>query len=342
MPQKPIPLRTLDRRMPQAGRIRSGHKVPTADGKDRPNALRTFRFTSKDQQSLVRVAELYGGDVKAWHDPLSPDRWEVYTEASEINVALPPGDPLGGTPIYEMWTKGGNQRRCDGETCTLAQGAGPEGADPMEVPCLCAKRGLECKLTTRLSVILPDVRFLGTWRIDSKGRNAAEELPGMVAGVQATEAAGIVRAILRLDHRVEMHRGKKREFVVPTLGVDATPEELAAGSVRLGLQGGAYTAALEPAAVDRCPGCESPYSLHRLGCPNELVLRDAVVVDVKEAGVVDPENVQAWLDTLTQTQQNKVLGKARKKAEERGMDVPNRFEEITVELADMVMANGTP
>lgn len=335
---KPIPVREMAVRMPQAGRIRAGHKVPGPKG-DRPTALRTFRFTSKDRASLLKVAELYGGEVKEWTDPLSPDRYEVYTDAAEIRVALPPGDPLGGTPIYEDWSRGGNQRRCDGEVCTLAQGAGPDGSEPMEVSCLCAREGkLTCKLTTRLSVILPDVRFLGLWRIDSRGRNAAEELPGMVAGVQATEARGIVRAILRLDHRIEMHRGKKREFVVPMLGVDATPEELAAGDARLGLQGGdtSPVPALEPAAAD-CPGCVSVYSLHRRGCPHEPRIVDATVV-----GDDVPRMVRHWLDTLTSTQRNKVLKKAVAKAQEVGMDVPRMFEDITVELADLVMANGTP
>lgn len=355
---QPILLRNLDRRLPQAGRIRAGRKVPLPEGKSRPAKLTTFRFTSKDEVSLNRVAELYGGEVKPWEDPLSPDRFEVTTEASEIKVALPP-DPLGGTPIYEMWSRGGCERRCDGETCTLSQGAGPDGSEPKEVPCLCATRGeLACKLTTRLSVILPDVRFLGVWRIDSKGKNAAKELPGMVEGVQAMQEKGIVRAVLRLDYRVEMRRGRKQEFVVPMLGVDATPEELAAGSVRLGLQDGGAPAALE-APLPGCPGCASPYSLHRRGCPNEAplnpeVLRPTEIITptegqpivmgekANEVWPMDPQMVQHWLDALTAAQRAKVLVKAREKAEEVGWDVPTKFEDIGLELADQVMGYGTP
>jgi hypothetical protein len=357
---QPIPLRNLDRRLPQAGRIRAGRKVPMPGGKTRPGKLTTFRFTSKDEVSLNRVAELYGGDVLPWSDPLSPDRFELTTEASEIKVALPP-DPLGGTPVYEMWSRGGCERRCDGETCTLSHGAGPDGSEPKEVPCLCATRGeLACKLTTRLAVILPDVRFLGVWRLDSRGKNAAKELPGMVEGVQAMQAKGIVRAVLRLDYRVEMHRGRKQEFVVPMLGVDATPEELAAGSVRLGLQdGGASAPAVLEAPSPGCPGCASPYSLHRRGCPNEAplnpeVLRPTEIItpvegqpivlgETPDAPVVrDPEMVRHWLDALTTAQRAKVLVKAREKAEEVGWDVPTAFEAITLELADQVLGNGTP
>lgn len=315
---KPFKISDLSQRLPQAGRIRLGHKVRARSGKPAPAKLRTFRFTSSDDKALTKVAELYGGDIRPWADRSSPDRFELYTDASEIRVVLPP-DPLGGTPIFEMWEGGGNKRRCDGELCVVPRGAGPDGEDPMEVDCLCAREGrLSCRVTTRLSVVLPDVRFLGTWRMDSKGKNAAMELPGMVAGVQALDAGrGMVPAVLRLEERITWDEGKKKEYVVPVVGVDATPEELAAGSVRLGT-GDSVVAALGPAEVIG----EGPVALPET--PDVMI-------------PADPELVQAWLDSLTQLQQNKVLNRAREIAAARGWLVPIVIQEVSMELADVVM-----
>lgn len=364
MSRGPIKIREMTARLPQAGRIRLGKKVPTSSGKSRPQKLRTFRFTSKDSASIERVASLYGGTVEPWSDPLAaPGQWQVETDAEEIRIALPP-DPLGESS-YELWSGGGCQRRCDGEVCTLQQGSGPDGAEPTEVPCLCARRGeLECKITTRLQVILPDVRFLGTWRIDTKGMNAAQELPGMVAGVQAMESRGFTRAVLRLDYRVETSGGKRKEFVVPVIGVDATPDELAAGTQRLG-QISHKVPALE---TPGCPGCASVYSLHDAGCPNitgghelDVVLAETerraddfidVVAEPEPValtehagsapGPLDPELVQAWLESLTNSQRAVVLVKARNLADTLGQPPPTRWEEIPLEVADALMGNGTP
>lgn len=267
------------------------------------------------------------------------------TDATEIEVALPP-DPLGES-WYELWTKGGCERRCDGETVTLARGAGPDGAEPVEQPCLCAARGeLVCKRTTRLSVLLPDVRFLGCWRLDTKGENAAEELPGMVAMVQAMQGRGITKAVLRLDQR----KSGRNEFVVPMLGLDATVNELAAGDGRLGLQDGtAPTPVLEAA----CPGCVSPYSMHREGCQyrpfdtgetgvidvDELVDTGGAAVigeDILTRRPIDEALTRAWLESLSNAQKAKALLVGNRLAREQGWDPPQRFQDISLELADLV------
>src|SRR5688572_22362285 len=363
----PIKVRELNGQLTQAGRIRAGKKV-TSGGRTRPEKLRNFRFTSSDRGSIEQVSKLYGGTVQPWNDPMAaPNQWEVITEADEISVALPQ-DPLSDT-VYELWSGGGCQRRCDGETVTLAVGGGPDGSEPVERSCLCAERGeLECKLTTRLSVILPEIRFLGLWRLDTKGINAAKELPGMVAGIQALQTQpGFVRAVLRLEQRVSRRPGHKpSRFVVPTLGLDNSPEEIVAGAAQLGR---AQMPALDAPAS--CPGCASVYSTHWPDCPNRSVLADDIVPelpeallswdgDVVEAELVedgpivltetagqevtlrDPENVQAWADALTTNQRAKVLMKARISQRARGLGQARTFEEIDVDLLDELMGNGTP
>jgi len=351
----PIRVRDIRNQLPQAGRIRAGRKVKVKGrgGKEvtAPQKLRNFRFTSSDRRSIEQVAGLYGGEVVPWTDPLAaPGQFEVITEVNEINVALPT-DPLSDT-VYELWSGGGCQRRCDGEKVMMARGGGEDGSEPVEQDCICASKGeLECKLTTRLSVIIPDIRFLGLWRLDTKGINAAKELPGMVANIQALQGQpGFTSAVLRLEQRTVRKEGQKpSQFVVPVLGLDNTPQELIDGQARF------QAAAIDASAS--CPGCASIYSQHWLDCPNigtndddvidaEVVEPEPEVLALPEyAGapeVRDPEMVHAWMDSLTTSQQGRVLIKARAVAMDWGVPEPSHFGEITVELADAVCGNGTP
>lgn len=230
-----VPTSQLQRRLPEAGRIRTGVKKRTSNGKERPAAIPEFRFTSHDQQALAQIAEMYGGEVRPWSDPKAAGgQHEVITEASEIRVVLPP-DPLGGTPVYEQWGGGGCERRCNGVDCTILQ-QGPDGLEPTEVPCLCDARGeMACNVITRLTVILPEVRFAGVWRLDTKSWNAAQELPGMVDMVQQIQSTGgLAYATLTLKQRRSVAGGQTRNFIVPMLGIPQTVEQLAAGQARLG------------------------------------------------------------------------------------------------------------
>lgn len=238
-----VPLATIARRIPEAGRIRIGVKAPTSKGGERPKAIGEFRFTSHDRAALEQIAGMYGGAVKPWSDPKAAEgQYEVITSAPEIRVVLPP-DPLGGSPVYELWGGGGCERRCDGITATVLQ-QGPDGLEPTDVACLCAARGeLSCSVTTRLSVILPEVRFAGVWRLDTKSWNAAQELPGMVDLIQQMQGRGLSYAVLAVKHRRSVFAGETRRFMVPVLGVGASIEELAAGQARLGSIGAGDTVA---------------------------------------------------------------------------------------------------
>lgn len=224
-----VPIANMARRIPEAGRIRFGVKSGKA-----MRALSTFRFTSHDREALDQIAALYGGDVKPWSDPKAAEgQFEVITQASEIRVVLPP-DPLGGTPVYELWGGGGCERRCDGLNAQVVT-KGPDGAEMLDVPCICAaKEAMSCEPRTRLSVILPQIRFGGVWRLETKSWNAAQEMPGMVDLIQSLQERGLTRGVLALKHRRSVTAGETHKFIVPVLGVDETVEALAAGSARLG------------------------------------------------------------------------------------------------------------
>lgn len=274
MSRLPVPIAQINRRLPEAGRIRTGKKTATRNGREAPTALREFRFTSHDREALDQVADMYGGEVKSWSEPkAAPGQFELLTSATEIRVVLPP-DPLGGTPVYERWSGGGCDRRCDGLICTT-QVQGPEGPEPTEVGCLCAAAGeMSCDVKVRLNVLLPEVRFVGTWRLESKSWNAAQELPGMVDMIQSLQGQGLSYATLTLQPRKSVSGGETHNFVIPVLGIPASLEQLAAGASQLQSLGTGGAASSAPAlgagesSVEEPPGVTSPGSGDRDAVPS--------------------------------------------------------------------------
>ena len=229
---KMIPLNQLDKRAPEAGRIRLGVKAGRA-----MKSIDTFRFTSPHKDAIERLAELYGGVAKPWSDAkANKNQYEVITDANKIEVIV---QPEGLSVWYEMWTGGGCARRCDGEEVQTPS------KDPNEMydisPCICNKKGVsECRPYTRLNVVLPALAFAGMWRLETKGWNAAHELPGMFDMLTALRETGApVRGFLHLEQRTSVRGGQTKHFVVPTLSMDASPNELISG------KGGA-TLSIEP------------------------------------------------------------------------------------------------
>lgn len=243
----------MNQRIPEQGRIRFGEKT----AKGAPKAIDTFRFTSSDKEAIEQLAGLYGGKPAPWTDAKQQGQWQVTTTTSKIKVVLPP-DPLQDTPIYELWAGGGVLRRCDGETALVPRKTA-DGAEMAETPCICdAEQQMACKPKTRLNVILPDIPFGGTWRLETGGWNAAQELPGMVAAVQQMQERGFVVAALTLVHATSTFAGQTRKFVVPRLYVDASLEEIVAGKASMGSLGPArdVPAPLELAAEPFLTGYE--------------------------------------------------------------------------------------
>lgn len=226
MPSHPVvtPITKLVGRPQEQGRIRPGKK----NEKGWPVALKTFRFTSVDQAAIAQIAAAYGGDVVPWDDPKARVRnqFEVVTTASEIDVWVPPDSVFVG---YEEWSGGGCQRRCDGETCEL-----PE-QDGTEVPCLCvANNVLQCKPKTRISVVLPDVNFGGTWRLDSNSWDTHREMPSMaelLGGMAANQSFIMAKLSLVQRSKLKKMKGKmtKVNYVVPTLSAAMSPRAMMAG-----------------------------------------------------------------------------------------------------------------
>lgn len=205
-----MPIIDVQVRMRELGRIRIGQK----GAKGQPQKLDRFRVTSADRTLVERVAALYGGAVTPWTGSDGREQFEVVTDTTRIPVLLPP-QPV--TQWMELWSGGGCQRRCDGQTETLT-----------DSPCLCKANDDEvCKPTTRLNVVLRDVPGLGVFRLETHGWNAAQELPG--AAAFAAQAGGMIPAHLTLEERVSRSDGQTRRFMVPGLDVEVTPAQLLAG-----------------------------------------------------------------------------------------------------------------
>ena len=283
-----VPIRNIARRIPEAGRIRIGVRTGKA-----MRALDVFRFTSPDREAIEQIAATYGGEVKPWNDAkAAPNQFEVITTANELRIVLPP-EPLGTSPIYELWSGGGCTRRCDGLICTTLQ-RGPEGLEPVQVDCICTTEGaLACEPHTRLNVLLPEVRFTGVWRLESKSWNVAQEMPGFVELIQSLQERGLTRGVLRLEQRVSKAAGETRRFVVPVLGVSESMDALAAGAAQVQALGASSPMAeIEPGANQATePRQSSPATAEAVAPGSDDDVVDAEVVDDRSLADVLPPGV---------------------------------------------------
>lgn len=305
MTRSVIPVAHFDTRLPTLGRLRMGMKVEgrkrNGETFERPSSIETWRLTSADQQALEQVAAIYGGTVKPWRDKsVAAGQFEVVTTSSELRIVLPP-DPLGNSPIYEMWSRGGCVRRCDGVICSVVM-QGQDGAEMQEVDCLCvAEKALSCDVHTRLNVILPEVRFGGVWMLDTSGFDAAHELPGMVGLLQSMQGNGLTVGVLRLEHRRKVVAGETRLYPVPVLGLDASMDALTSGQARysgsLGTGSSVPVGELGAGEADIGDGSGSDLRESRVSTADTSpasddiidaeVIDDRTLADVLPAGVTD-------------------------------------------------------
>lgn len=208
------PIIDIQRRMVEAGRIRAGEK----GAKGEPRKLDKWRLTSRDRVRLDEAAKLWGGDVRQWES-----QWELYTDTDTLPIMLLPGQLP--TTWYELWSRGGCQRRCDGQHELISDSA-----------CLCGEER-ECKPHTRLSVLLPDLPGIGSWMVTSTGWNAAAELAPTADILQRASGQGVlIPARLRLEQRSEVKAGQTRRFAVPVLDLDVSFRDLLRSQGALGSQ----------------------------------------------------------------------------------------------------------
>jgi hypothetical protein len=216
-----MPILDLQRRMRQLGEIRIGHVVSGVSKKGNPYTspakLKHFRFTSPSREILVEVAALYGGEVKPWNPANGgPAEFEVYSTTNRLPVLIPPNDAV--SQWYELYAGSKCRRRCDGVT-----------EHKSDRPCMCDPEDRECKITTRVNVMLRDVPALGQWLLVTKGYYAATELPP--AAELLAQAGGYVAGWLGMEEKLVQRDEGPARFMVPTLDVEITPAALMAGQI---------------------------------------------------------------------------------------------------------------
>lgn len=261
MPILPI---ALQRRHAELGRIRLGQKNP-----DRgfPMKLDRFRFTSTSETYIRDLATLYGGEPRVWENQGIPG-WEVITEATNIPVIAVKG---GLSQWLEFWSGGGCIHRCDGETNVLT--GEPCDHDEQVKQRVRGKDVLvnphaEAKPTTRLSVMLPELEAIGVWRMESKGWNAAAEIPAVAELAQFV--GELVPARLVLQERRTVRDGETSRFVVPVLDLQIGAAKLR--EVVAAKMGGATeidSAAPPPAALEapKTAAAEEPAAAEQVPIP---------------------------------------------------------------------------
>jgi hypothetical protein len=255
-----MPLLDLQRRGQQIGRLRIGEQVKTGkrdkNGSEitRPSKLATFRFTTQSRHGADAIAALFGGEVTEWNG-----EWEVVTGQSEIGVTVPPRDQVV-SQWYEMWSRGGCQRRCDSVTeqltggpCLCPRAADPDDERQAEAAAIDRARlaalnpPQACKRVTRISVMIPDLPGLGVFRLDTGSYYAAAEIGDAAAIMQMARDKGVfLPAILRIEQRSRVAGGQTKRFPVPVLEITTTFRQIASGA----LEAAGIAAQLPPAPGD--------------------------------------------------------------------------------------------
>ncbi|HEX9355439.1 MAG TPA: hypothetical protein VF933_16680 [Streptosporangiaceae bacterium] len=244
-----MPIKTLQPRLAEIGRLRMGRQVPTRNGKTRPERLAEWRLTSAQQGLLEYARDKYGGTITPWDGaPTEHVQYELFTDSPALDVLIPPGQIV--SQWMETWSGGGCQRRCDGIHEYLS-----------DQPCLCQHESplpqeYRCKPTTRLNVILRDVPAVGVWRLEIHGYYGAVELAGMAQLLEDAGLSGrVVPAELRIEQRTIKRPGQPpKHFAVPVLAPESAFVELVVAEQRAALEMRRHTHELEAPDYDADTG----------------------------------------------------------------------------------------
>jgi hypothetical protein len=203
----------------EIGRLRLGTAEPIKGKKgSKITRLDTWRLTSSHLDILNTAAKLWGGKVAEWKGQGS---YELITETDSLQVLIPEQDMEAGQYLEE-WSGGGIIRRCDGTTELIG-----------DQPCLRdADKPCDCKISSHLLVVLPELPDMGVFRLTTRGWNAAAELPEAVRMVRMLAQTGfqLPHAELGIEHRTKKVGGETHSFVVPVLRLPYTLAEAGLGA----------------------------------------------------------------------------------------------------------------
>lgn len=226
-----MPIKDLQHKLRELGRIRLGDRSGTRGA---PKRLETFRFTSANKTLIAAIAEKYGGDVEAWDDSPRGREWQVTSAAAEIDILVPPGIVNNPDQWYELWSGGGLQRRCDGETEQVQMRSCICPSDTEDRLAL-AKQGGACDAITRLWLMLPGIAGIGTWRLETGSFYAAQELGGVTQMLGLAAARNLaIEAVLRIEPRtIKRPNQSVHRFSVPVIDARVPIDAFMAGATAI-------------------------------------------------------------------------------------------------------------
>lgn len=249
MSMMPVPVKAggvlgIQRKVRILGHIRMGERDPQ---RNFPTKLQNFRITSSDPDKLNAISHQYGGEVTRWEDG---DGYQLKLDAKKLHVLIPPWSSYHVS--WNMWLGPGNRDRlCNGEVMSIKDGKRQRGDIEGNLPaCICPEdigdradaakpkgkpaRPSACSPHIRAEFIIDNVgmQMDGVWVLDSKGMNAAAELPVTMDKLMAISTlfsknndprkAG---GFLWIENRSSKKQGEAtRKFIVPVLEPDVSDE----------------------------------------------------------------------------------------------------------------------
>lgn len=212
-------------RFPRVGKIRLGEQVPTKSGSSlRPSKLDYFRVEA--EESGVTSAEA----AASFH--------EVYGDRpTSLRAVLPgstPADVFEGA--YKLYGQNKLKQICDGTTCDVRM---PSGGW-LEQPCICKDVGYSkdhpqhCKLVWSLQVLLPDVKGIGVWQIDTSSEISVRRVGNWLRMMHGlTGDLALVEFVLDLVETKVAPEGKATSvYVLQPRATDLTPRQMLEGAGR--------------------------------------------------------------------------------------------------------------
>ena len=194
-----------------------------------------IRITSPNLAVVSAFVDVYGGATHRWQN-----QYGTYLARADLPILLIPPDPLSQS--YEYWQGGVCQRRCDG----FEQSSGDECVCPFGLE---AKNGdTDCRPTTRLAVVCPEVRVLGVGMLVTHSRIAAKSLPAAIETITPALAQGlVVPAVLRIVSKKAAGKWYSYPQVEP---VGLSHFGLSAGETPLALSAASTTPASKEQVAD--------------------------------------------------------------------------------------------
>lgn len=218
-------------RLATIGNIRVGMQVPISNPKPngpkmRPMSSETFILTSASQTVLEDAKRVYGGEISPF--PGGRGQYQLVTETQTLkaimsmrplNPAVEDGDTESLSQHFEVWEKGICLKRCDGCTAKI-----PDGKNGIRtVDCTCDPDEPECKLVSRLNVMLSEIDAMGMWGLRTQSQFFDEEVNAFITALRSMRLETPFVPVIATLTRRQTYGEDKKHFSVVTLTVDPSP-----------------------------------------------------------------------------------------------------------------------